>query len=40
MEYKGYVIEDWEGRYYTVFFEGDEICFDTVEEAKEFIDTL
>lgn len=35
--YKGYEIETF-GPGYTVFFEGDEIYFDTEEEAKAFID--
>ena len=35
--YKGYEIEVF-GPGYTVFFEGDEVYFDTVEEAKAFID--
>lgn len=35
--YKGYEIEVF-GPGYTVFFDGDEVYFDTVEEAKEFID--
>ena len=39
MTYKGFEIEELFGGY-TVTFEGDEIYFDTVEEAKEFIDTL
>lgn len=35
--YKGYEIEVF-GSGYTVFYEGDEIYFDTEEEAKAFID--
>lgn len=39
MTYKGYEIETFfEG--FTVFFEGDEIYFDTMDEAKRFIDEL
>lgn len=35
--YKGYEIEIF-GCGFTVFFEGDEVYFDTEEEAKAFID--
>jgi hypothetical protein len=35
--YKGYEIEAF-GSGYTVFFCGDEIYFDTEDEAKAFID--
>ena len=35
--YKGYEIEIF-GSGFIVFFEGDEIYFDTEEEAKAFID--
>ena len=35
--YKGYEIEIF-GSGFTVFFEGDEIYFNTEEEAKAFID--
>lgn len=35
--YKGYEIEEF-GPGYTVFFEGDEVYFNTIEEAKAFID--
>lgn len=35
--YKGYEIEPFESGY-TVFFCGDEIYFDTEDEAKAFID--
>ena len=37
MYYNGYEIEIF-GSGFTVFFEGDEIYFDTEEEAKAFID--
>ena len=39
MKYKGYDIEPF-GNGYTVFWAGEEIYSDTVEEAKEFIDSL
>ena len=36
MEYRGYMIEAFlDG--FTVFYCGDEVYFDTVEDAKEFI---
>lgn len=37
MEYKGYVIETF-GSGYTIFFQGDEIYFNSIEQAKNFID--
>ena len=37
MTYKGVEYEVF-GNGYTVFFEGDEIYFDTEEEVKQFID--
>lgn len=37
--YKGYEIEVF-GSGYTVFYEGDEIFFDTQEDAKAFIDEV
>lgn len=37
--YRGYEIEEF-GNGFTVFFEGDEIYFDTVDDAKWFIDGL
>lgn len=37
MVYKGYEIEDFMTGY-TVFYNGDEIYFDTIDEAKAFID--
>jgi hypothetical protein len=39
MNYKGYDIEPF-GNGYTVFWAGEEIYSDTVEEAKEFIDEV
>ena len=39
MNYKGFYIEIF-GNGFTVFFQGDEIYFDTVEEAKTFIDEM
>lgn len=39
MEYKGYSIDDF-GFDYTVFYHGDEIYFDTIEGACEFIDEI
>ena len=39
MEYRGYTIEELFGGY-TVFYHGDEIYFDTLDGAKEFIDEL
>lgn len=38
-EYKGYVIDDMIG-FITVVYCGDEVVFDTVEEAKRFIDEI
>lgn len=38
-EYKGYEIETF-GNGYTVFYQGDEIYFDTEAEAKAFIDEV
>lgn len=37
MEYRNYWIDRF-GAGYTVFFEGDEIYFSSIEEAKAFID--
>ncbi len=39
MNYKGFYIEIF-GNGFTVFFQGDEIYFNTVEEAKTFIDEM
>lgn len=39
MNYKGYEIESF-GKGYTVFYQGDELYFDTVEDAENFIDAL
>ena len=39
--YKGYEIDkDMIPGMFTVFFEGDEIAFDTEAEAKAFIDSI
>jgi len=40
MEYKGYYIEyNFYGKgEYTVQYEGDDVWFNTIKEAKEFID--
>lgn len=42
MIYKGYTIEKsiFRGANYTVFYNGDEILFNTIEEAKAFIDEI
>lgn len=39
MEYKGYYIEDLFGMI-TVQYMSDDVVFDTVEEAQEFIDEI
>lgn len=39
MQYKGFTIEKLFGGY-TVLFEGDEVFFDTIEQAKAFIDEV
>lgn len=39
MEYKNYFIENFM-KGFTVFYMGDELFFDTIESAKEFIDSL
>lgn len=38
MSYKGYDYEPF-GNGFTVFFDGDEIFFDTEKEVQEFIDS-
>ena len=38
--YKGYEIDMTMYRFITVFYNGDDCVFRTVEEAKEFIDTI
>lgn len=38
--YKGYEIDDSFGDFYTVLYCGDEVAFNTIEEAKEFIDEI
>ena len=38
--YKGYEIDNSFGDFYTVLYCGDEVAFDTIEEAKEFIDEI
>ena len=42
IEYKGYIIEQnfYNKNEYTVYYAGDDIIFDTIEQAKEFIDSL
>lgn len=37
--YKNYEISTFSSGY-TVFFEGEELYFDTLEDARAFIDTL
>lgn len=37
-EYKGIMIEPFMGAGYTIFYCGEELYFDTVEDAKKFID--
>lgn len=39
IEYKNYFIEKFMSGY-TVYFNGDEVFFNTVEEAQEFIDNI
>lgn len=41
MEYKGYTIDtSVYGNLITVFYEGDDLVFNTVQEAKQFIDEI
>ena len=42
MEYKGYYIEYnfYDKNEYTVQYCGDDIWFDTIQQAKEFIDSI
>lgn len=41
MTYKGYEIEATYALHgYTVFYEGDEIYFDAIDEAKAFIEEV
>ena len=40
MGYKGYYIDDSFGDFYTVLYCGDEVAFNTIDEAKEFIDEI
>lgn len=42
IEYKGYTIEQnfYNKNEYTVYYAGDDIIFNTLEDAKEFIDSL
>jgi hypothetical protein len=41
MDYKGYTIDtSCYGNLITVFYDGDDLVFNTVQEAKEFIDSL
>ena len=39
IEYKGFTIEEFFG-YLTVQYCGDDVVFDTVDEAKNFIDGI
>lgn len=39
MSYKGFEIEKF-GKGFTVLFEGDEVYFGSVDEAKKFIDEV
>lgn len=39
MIYRDYEIDSMFG-YYTVFYEGDEVAFSRLEDAKNFIDSL
>ncbi len=41
-QYKGYTIEFnvYGSNEYTIFFEGDDVWFDTLDEAKAFIDLV
>lgn len=38
--YKGYEIDNSFGDFYTVLYCGDEVAFNTIDEAKEFIDEI
>lgn len=41
IEYRGYAIErEYVGNRFEVFFEGDDVVFDTVEDAKKFINEV
>ena len=42
IEYKGYIIEQnfYNKNEYTVYYEGDDLIFNTLKDAKEFIDSL
>lgn len=40
MEYKGYDIDTTTYKYITVQYNGDDVVFDTIEEAKQFIDEI
>ena len=39
LNYKGFDYETF-GKGYSIFFEGDEIYFDTEKEVHEFIDSI
>lgn len=39
VDYKGFEIECIDENTYSVFYCGDDIYFETLEEAKEFIDS-
>lgn len=38
--YRNYEIDTTSYKYITVYYMGDDVMFRTVEEAKEFIDTI
>ena len=42
IEYKEYIIEQnfYNKNEYTVYYDGEDIIFNTLEEAKQFIDSL
>ena len=40
MVYKGYEIEDCTYSMVSVFYCGDDVLFDTIDEAKRFIDEI
>ena len=42
IEYKGYIIENnfYNKNEYRIYYNGDDIIFNTIEEAKQFIDSL
>lgn len=40
MFYKGYEIDDYTYSMVSVFYCGDDVLFDTIDEAKGFIDEI